>query len=124
MHWWTSIKSAWAIVKVINQFLREYEAMGISRLSPEMGTRDRRRLQLLALGMIDRKDSGLRRLIKIDDAVGPYLQALLDSGWIARYLAGGALQREQARAVVEVALRPPLRAYIELVVRAAPGLRR
>lgn len=120
MHWWTSIKSAWVIAKAINQFLREYEAMGISRLSPEMGRRDRRRLQLLALGMIDKQDTGLRRLIKIDDAVGPYLQALLDSGWIARYLAGGALQREQARAAITSGAEWPIDTGGPVADRAMP----
>lgn len=100
MTWFTTIKTALAILSALNTFRKEYEAMGVARLSPEMGKRDRRRLQSLALDFIDKKDVGLRRMVKIDDAVGPYLQALLDSEWLNAYLTGSTLEREQARAAI------------------------
>jgi len=94
------IKAAWSVLSALRQFQKEYEAKGIARLSPEMAKRDRRRLERLALAFIEKKDTGWRKVVKVDDPVGLYLKDLLQSRDVEIFLTGSTLDREQARKAI------------------------
>lgn len=95
---WAAIKLGWTAARIIRQFRAEVESRGAVRLSPAAGTRDRRRLELLVLDLIDHKDTGVLRLTKLDSGLAGYLASLLKSGNLNAVLnAGSTLERTEAR---------------------------
>lgn len=100
MRIWQAVKMGYVVFRAVWGFLRELDAKGTSRLSRANAKHDRRRTQLLVMSWIDNTDSGLRKWVKVDDALGPYLADYLDSELLNAYLAGSTLERQKARQAI------------------------
>lgn len=97
MQIWQTVKAAWAIFRAIKGFRDEVDARGRTALSRARAKQLRRRTQILAMDIIDKKDTGWRKWLGTDDEVGPFLAQYLDSELLESYIRGGTLERQQAR---------------------------
>lgn len=101
MRIWQALRFSYVVFRAAWKFLRELDAQGAGRLSRANAKRDRRRTQRIALDFIDKKDVGLRKWVKIDDAAGPYLAEYLDSELVFAYLTADSTQeRQKARQAI------------------------
>ena len=101
MRIWQAVKVAFAVFRGVWGFLRELDAKGAGRLSRANAKHDRRRTQLLVMNWIDNKDSGLRRWVTVDDALGDYLADYLDSELLNAYLTADSTEaRQKARQAI------------------------
>jgi hypothetical protein len=112
------IKAIWGIIQAIRRFRAEVEAHGKDRLSPQAATRDRRRLELLVLDIIDKQDVGWRKLTKLDDELAEYASILLKSNNLALVLHGTDFERTMGRnAIITGSMSPEEQA--EAIAKAA-----
>ena len=86
MAWWAALKAGVAVAIEVHKFILDVQAKGLERLGPEAAKQDRRRLQRLAVWFHEGENTGLRKLLKIDDGVDGYIRDVLQSSLLEIYL--------------------------------------
>jgi len=97
-----ALRTAWSIAWVIYRAAREYERVGVERLSRESAIRDRRRIERAAMQIHDQQDTGWRKWTKVDNKLPMYLAELLKSDNLTMALMGSEDQQAAARGRIEM----------------------